>query len=224
MKRSSDTSNMELPSDFAVEMMKDEKDGEAFALEYFKASFLSSVGRSLYYTRRQAGLTQEQVAERMNTTQSAVARFEADKNGSMSFRRFVDFAIACDVMPRSLVLHPILEPITALRNEVIALADAQQVQEPFNVGFSFRSDFQAISCAVLMQHWNDAMSPTTPITVSTLASSQGSSPTVSSAEALVKEQCQKQPGLALVQSRIESITSATSAQTVSSHRGQEVAA
>lgn len=113
------TSSVETPSDFMIEMMMDKKDGEEFTREYLKTRFLSSVGRSLYYARRQAGLTQAEIAERMNTTQSAIARFEADKNGSMSFRRYADFAIACGMMPRSLVLHSILESIASLRNEMI---------------------------------------------------------------------------------------------------------
>ena len=124
-----DTSNVETTSDFIIEMMMDEKDGEEFTREYLKASFLSSIGRSLYYARRQAGLTQANVAERMDTTQSAVARFEAGNDGSMSFRRYVDFAIACGMMPRSLVLHSVLEPIASLRDEVVADFAAESLQE-----------------------------------------------------------------------------------------------
>ena len=81
----------------------------------------------MYYGRK-AGLTQEQVAERMNTQQPAIARLEADKNGSMSFRRYVDFALACGMMPRSLMLASILEPIYSLCDEVIAHTVAQHAQ------------------------------------------------------------------------------------------------
>lgn len=136
MGKSEDTSSTGTPLDFIVGMMTDEKDGKEFTLEYLKASFLSSVGRSLYYARRQAGLTQAQIAERMNTTQPVIARFEADKNGAISFHRYVDFAIACGLMPRSLVLHPILEPIASLRDEVIARAEVRRSQEPPNTGQS----------------------------------------------------------------------------------------
>src|SRR5712692_6220887 len=134
MEQFENASSVNTTSDFIAEMMMDEKDGEEFTLEYLKARFLSSVGRSLYYARRQAGLTQAQVAERMGTTQSAIARFEADKNGAMSFHRYVDFAIACGMMPRSLVLHPILEPIASLRDEVIGRAAIPHSQEPLNTG------------------------------------------------------------------------------------------
>ncbi len=129
MEKSMDTSSRETASDFIVEMMTDEKDGEEFTRAYLKAKFLSSVGRSLYSARRKAGLTQEQVAERMNTQQPAIARLEADKNGSMSFRSYVDFAIACGMMPRSLMLAPILEPIDSLREEVIARSVSGYVQD-----------------------------------------------------------------------------------------------
>ena len=129
MEQFEGASSVNTTPDFIAEMMMNKKDGKEFTQEYLKARFLSSVGRSLYYARRNAGLTQEQVAERMHTKQSVIARFEADKKGSMSFRRYVDFAIACGMMPRSLTLNPILEPIEALRNEVIARAGSQQAQQ-----------------------------------------------------------------------------------------------
>src|SRR6266566_4069115 len=116
MEQFEDASSVNTTPDFIAEMMMDKKDGKEFTQKYLKARFLSSVGRSLYYARRNAGLTQEQVAERMHTQQSVIARFEADKKGSMSFRRYVDFAIACGMMPRSLTLNPILEPIEVLRD------------------------------------------------------------------------------------------------------------
>lgn len=136
MGKFEDTSSEKTTPDLLTEMMMDEKDGEEFTLGYFKARFLSSIGSSLYYARRKAGLTQAQVAERMNTKQSVIARFEADENGSMSFRRYLDFAIACGMMPRSFRLHPILEPIATLRDEMIAHAQLQNVQGPLHVRHS----------------------------------------------------------------------------------------
>ena len=58
MENFDNTANGETVSDFMGEMMLDEKDGEEFTREYLKARFVSSIGRSLYYARRQAGLTQ----------------------------------------------------------------------------------------------------------------------------------------------------------------------
>jgi len=135
VKKYQDTSKQETISEFAAEMMSDEKDGEEFTREYLQAKFLSSIGRSLYYARRKAGLTQAQVAERMNTKQSVIARYEADENGSISFRRYVDFAIACGMMPRSLMIEPILEEIHTLRDEMINRARLQHLQEPLHVRY-----------------------------------------------------------------------------------------
>lgn len=138
MEKFEDASSVKATSDFMAEMMMDEKDGEEFTREYLKTRFLSSVGRSLYYARRKADLTQAQVAERMNTTQSVIARYEADKKGSITFHRYVDFAIACGLMPRSLTLHPILEPVESLRDEVIANVALQQSQvAPTQIAPSF---------------------------------------------------------------------------------------
>lgn len=133
MEETKDTLSTKTVSDLSDQMMADEEDGKEFTLEYYKARFLSSIGRSLYYARRQAGLTQTQIAEHLNTTQSAIARLEADKNGAVSFHRYADFVIACGLMPRSLVLHTILEPIALLREEALARASAQHSQEPPNI-------------------------------------------------------------------------------------------
>ena len=188
MENSVDTSSKETVSDFIVEMMTDEKDGEEFTREYLKAKFLSSVGRSLYYARRKAGLTQEQVAERMNTQQPAIARLEADKNGSMSFRRYVDFALACGMMPRSLMLASILEPIDSLRDEMIVHAAAQHAQDtlesrPTPIPSTLMSQIFAT------QSGNLAI----PLPSSNL-SNQESTLTVSSVERYLKEQQSMQVG------------------------------
>lgn len=129
MKKFEAPVNQETVSEFAVEMMNDKDSGEEFTREYLKAKFLSSAGRSLYYARRWAGLTQAQIAERLHTTQSAIARLEADKDGAMTFHRYADFAIACGLMPRSLMLEPILESIETLRDEMIARAKSGQREE-----------------------------------------------------------------------------------------------
>jgi transcriptional regulator with XRE-family HTH domain len=68
---------------------------------YLKQSWLSSTLDALIQVRRAAGLTQAQVAERLGTTQSAVARLERDADGGISLRRFVDYAIACGMVPSS---------------------------------------------------------------------------------------------------------------------------
>ena len=67
------------------------------------SDILDSVGCRLRDVRIKAGLTQEQVAERMHTKQTAIARIEADKRGSISLCRIADYAIACGVVPLSLI-------------------------------------------------------------------------------------------------------------------------
>jgi len=125
MEKPEDTSSVKTTSDFIVEMMMDEKDGEEFTREYLKAKFLSSAVRALYNARRKAGLTQAQVAERLNTKQAAIARLEADTEGSMSLRRYVDFALACGMDP----LDIILEPVESIRDYVIHNPQAPRAQD-----------------------------------------------------------------------------------------------
>jgi transcriptional regulator with XRE-family HTH domain len=72
--------------------------GEA-ANAYLRQSWLTQCVEALGQIRKNVGLTQSQVAERLRTTQSAIARLENDHRGSLSLRRFVDYAIACEAFP-----------------------------------------------------------------------------------------------------------------------------
>lgn len=75
--------------------------------EYLKQSFLMDAMLSLFQARRQANLTQRQVAERLGTKQSVIARWEADFTGAISLRNYVDFALACEVRPFDVTLAPV---------------------------------------------------------------------------------------------------------------------
>lgn len=86
--------------DATREMLSD----DVAAREFLKASFLSSAMTALFYARRKAELTQAQVAERMGTKQSAIARMEADASGSTSLRRYVEYALTCDMIPFDITL------------------------------------------------------------------------------------------------------------------------
>lgn len=132
MAYSDNIEHEETEAEFMTRMLTDEEKGEEFTIEYFKARYLSSVGRSLYYARRKAGLTQEQVAERMHTHQSAIARLEADRDGSISFHHYVEYVIACGFMPCSLVTNSPLEPIQALREELLEHVKSEQSGEDFS--------------------------------------------------------------------------------------------
>ena len=94
-------------TDYLIEKLTDEEQGKEFADEYLKEAFLTSAVNALFYMRRQAGLTQAQVAERLNTKQSAIARLEGDFDGGMSLRRYVDFALACGMVPHNITFAPL---------------------------------------------------------------------------------------------------------------------
>src|SRR2546426_8169144 len=114
----------ETTDDVIAQELSDENNGPAFVREFLKAGFLSSAVDALFYARRQADLTQAEVAERLNTKQAAIARLEADTDGSMSLRRYVEFALACGMVPLNIILAPI-EPV---RNFVIAYPDLPLTQ------------------------------------------------------------------------------------------------
>lgn len=94
-------------ADFITERLKDPIHGEAYFRAYLRAGFLESAVNTLYQARRQADLTQAQLAERLNTGQAAIARLEDDTEGAMSLHRYVDFVMACGMIPYNIMYVPI---------------------------------------------------------------------------------------------------------------------
>lgn len=66
---------------------------------YLAQGWLSAASRALRRARQEAGLTQRDLAEKLGTKQSAIARWENDSNGSISLNNFVEFLNACGQMP-----------------------------------------------------------------------------------------------------------------------------
>lgn len=124
-----------------VKMLTDEEHGEEFTREYLKASFLSAAVNELFHARRDAGLTQAQVAEKLNTKQTAIARLEADTAGSMSLRRFVEFALACGRMPFDIKL----ELVNSFRNYVIDNPRSPRTQDLYEEWSKHRSEPTKVS-------------------------------------------------------------------------------
>ena len=102
-------------ADFIAKRLKDPTNGEAYFRAYLRAGFLESAVNTLYEVRRQAGLTQAQVAEKLNTGQAVIARLEDDTEGAMSLHRYVDFVMACGMIPYNIM--PV--PIEAVRDYVL---------------------------------------------------------------------------------------------------------
>jgi|SRR5579859_557389 len=94
-------------SDYLIQQLTDEEEGKDSAIEYLRSGFLSSAADTLFYMRLQAGLTQAQVAERLHTKQSAIARLESDSDGGISLHRYIDFALACGMVPHNITFAPL---------------------------------------------------------------------------------------------------------------------
>ena len=104
-------------TDYIEQQINDPQQGKEFALEYLRAEFLASAAEALFNARHTAHLTQKQVAERLGKKQSAIARWEADVDGKMSFQQFVDLALACGMVPEPLKLVPIEQALHNLQKK-----------------------------------------------------------------------------------------------------------
>ena len=82
----------------------EESDESAYA--YLAQGWLSSAIEKLYDARRAANLTQKEVAERLGTKQPAIARLEKDDGGRVSLHRYIEYALACDMLPLDIMLKP----------------------------------------------------------------------------------------------------------------------
>ena len=100
------------PDEFLAKAMK----RKGFAAAYAERADEYSLVRELLTARAKAGLTQEQVAESMGTTKSAVSRLEAVGKHSPSVSTLKKYAraVGCDVEIR---LIPAPRPTTASTRE-----------------------------------------------------------------------------------------------------------
>lgn len=98
-------------SDYLIQKLGDQDKGEEFAIGFLRESFLTAAVNALFYMRQQAGLTQAQVAERLHTKQSAIARLEGDLDGGISLRRYAEFALACGMVPHDITFAPLASAI-----------------------------------------------------------------------------------------------------------------
>jgi transcriptional regulator with XRE-family HTH domain len=113
-------SNAETPPKVQTltDLIRDSLSGsDEAATAYLRQNWLDAAMYTLWKARRAAGLTQAEVAARMGTTQSSIARLERDGGGGISLRRFIDYALACGMSPLD------LELITTSSLRRYALAD-----------------------------------------------------------------------------------------------------
>lgn len=98
------------------------EESEESAREYLRQGWISSAMGELRAARRKAGLTQQVIADRLGTTQSAIARLERDHDCSLSLRRYIDYLIACDVLPLDIETAP----LAAVREYALTNPDASR--------------------------------------------------------------------------------------------------
>ncbi len=141
MKKAKDTKTTGTMADYLIQKLKDEKKGLDNAIAYIRASFLSSAVDALFYARRSAGLTQEQIAQKLGKKQEAIARWEGDAEGKMSLRQYFDLAVACGKVP----LNIVLEPIETVRDFVIDHPEEPQTPDLYYVWHNQRNQTPSIA-------------------------------------------------------------------------------
>jgi len=90
--------------------LSDPRDASA----YLKSDVLCTAIDGLFYARRAAGLSQEQVGIVLHKKQEAIARWESDTEGRLSLEQYVDLAMAVGMVP-----HIVLVPFEEARQRVI---------------------------------------------------------------------------------------------------------
>jgi len=106
MSKKHDVQSSGSTSDYIKERLSIDKGGD-FTRAYLKKGFLTAAMDALFHARRKAGLTQSQVADKLYTKHTSIARWEADTSGSISLHRYVEMALACGMIPLDIKLVPI---------------------------------------------------------------------------------------------------------------------
>jgi transcriptional regulator with XRE-family HTH domain len=100
------------------------EESEESAKIYLRESWLSGMIATLYRARWAADLTQAEVAERLGTTQSAIARLERAEDTTL--KRLWEYLYACGVTPVEVETVPFAE----LREYVRQQPGADRTAEP----------------------------------------------------------------------------------------------
>lgn len=201
MDKAKDTENMGTMADYLVRKLKDETNGLENAIAFLKAAFLSSAVDALFHARREAGLTQEQVAQKLGKKQEAIARWEADTEGKMSLGQYFDIAVACGKVP----LNMVLESVETVHDFVIDYPEEPQTPYLYSAWLKRRSEPTPVSqppVHTFTVQAIGALAPPTNMSIST----QENTLTVKSVE-----QYLKQTSPALAQGPNENATNTPSA-------------
>ncbi len=77
--------------------------------EFLKTDWILSTMLNLEKVRKDVHYSQKDLAQRLGTTQSVVSRTESDSTGAISVRRYVEWLLACGVVPMELAVEPWLK-------------------------------------------------------------------------------------------------------------------
>jgi transcriptional regulator with XRE-family HTH domain len=104
-------------TDLVRELLVEDEESVA---AYIEQSWVTRAIEALQDARRRASLTQDDVARRLGTTQSAIARLENNHEGSISLRRYIRYALACGMAPLDITMVP----VSAMRDYILQDPDA----------------------------------------------------------------------------------------------------
>lgn len=114
---------------------------EDSARAYLAEEFLSHAMVELRSLRNLADFTQEQLASKLETTQSVISRTEKDLSGSITLRRYAEWVTACGFAPNKLVFQSFI----SARNQAIQSLKETLHQTSVTIDVTAMPDVTAIS-------------------------------------------------------------------------------
>ena len=82
---------------------------------YLRATWLVNLPRLLRNARRQSGISESKMAQRLGVDVSYVVMMETNRSGELPVSKMIDYFLICGVLPYELEIADVAEFVTAVK-------------------------------------------------------------------------------------------------------------